>query len=146
MEFQDYYKTLGVKPDASADEIKRAFRKGARKYHPDVNKDADADTNFKAVNEAYEVLKDPEKRAAYDQLGKEPPPGNGRYQPPPNWENDYQFSQGGPQDQEAFSDFFETLFRRGQQQSAQTHAGRGADSHARIEIAIEDAITPSNQP
>ena len=140
MEFQDYYKTLGVKSDANADAIKRAYRKAARKYHPDVNKDTDAEAKFKNVNEAYEVLKDPEKRAAYDQLGKEPPTDNGRYQPPPNWDNNFQFSGGDPRDQEAFSDFFETLFRRGQGQEQHMHASRGSDSHARVQLNVEDAF------
>ena len=71
MEFKDYYKILGVARDASADEIKKAFRKSARKYHPDVNAQAGAEVKFKEVNEAYEVLKDPERRAAYDQLGQD---------------------------------------------------------------------------
>ncbi|MEQ8206503.1 MAG: DnaJ domain-containing protein, partial [Woeseia sp.] len=69
MEYKDYYKVMGVKRDASQDEIKRAYRKLARKYHPDVSKESDAELRFKEVGEAYAVLKDPEKRTAYDQLG-----------------------------------------------------------------------------
>ncbi len=69
MEFKDYYEVMGVKRDATQDDIKRAYRKLARKYHPDVSKEADAEKRFKEIGEAYEVLKDPEKRAAYDQLG-----------------------------------------------------------------------------
>ena len=69
MEFKDYYDTLGLARDVTQDEIKRAYRKLARKYHPDVSKEDDAEQKFKALGEAYEVLKDPEKRAAYDQLG-----------------------------------------------------------------------------
>ena len=140
MEFKDYYKALGVTQTASADDIKKAFRKAARKYHPDINPAADAEARFKDVNEAYEVLKDPERRAAYDQLGQEPPQGQGRYQPPPGWDSGYEFSAArGPQSDEAFSDFFETLFRRGAGPTAGMRAGAGADSHGRIEIAIEDA-------
>jgi len=140
MEFKDYYKILGVARDASADEIKKAFRKSARKYHPDVNAQAGAEVKFKEVNEAYEVLKDPERRAAYDQLGQDPPPGQGRYQPPPGWDGGFEFSSGGPQGDEPFSDFFETLFRRGAGPTGARGASRGADTHGRIEIAIEDAF------
>ena len=139
MEYKDYYKALGVKPNADAEEIKRAFRKAARKYHPDVNTGADAEKKFKDVSEAYEVLKDPEKRAAYDQLGKEPPTGGGSYQPPPGWDSGFQFSGGGPTSQEAFSDFFETLFRRGQGAEMHMGARRGSDSHARVQLDIADA-------
>ncbi|WP_245764177.1 DnaJ C-terminal domain-containing protein [Sulfitobacter marinus] len=144
MDFKDYYKVLGVARDASDDEIKKAFRKGARKYHPDINSDAESEAKFKDVNEAYEVLKDPERRAAYDQLGQEPPQGQGRYQPPPGWDSGFSFSEGGPESDEGFSDFFESLFRRGAGPSGGMGGmgmggGRGADSHGRIEISIEDA-------
>lgn len=144
MDYKDYYKALGLARDASDADIKKAFRKLARKYHPDINAGAEAEEKFKEVNEAYEVLKDPERRAAYDQLGKEPPQGQGRYQPPPGWDSGFSFSQGGPQDDTGFSDFFETLFRGGGVGGGGGPAGgrpprQGADSHARIEIAIEDA-------
>lgn len=139
MEFQDYYKILGVQRDADDAEIKKAFRKVARKYHPDINPGADAEAKFKGVNEAYEVLKDPERRAAYDELGREPPRGQGRYQPPPNWNREFSFSGGGPPGEGAFSDFFETLFRRSADPGAGMGTAYGADSHARIEIALEDA-------
>src|SRR5215207_2420090 len=90
MKYKDYYATLGVDKKASADEIKKAYRKLARKYHPDVSKEKDAKEKFQDVSEAYETLKDPEKRAAYDQLGSYNPGQD--FQPPPGWEQ--QFSQG----------------------------------------------------
>lgn len=115
--FQDYYKTLGVKRDASQDDIQRAYRKLARKYHPDMNKDADASEKFKQVGEAYEVLKDPEKRKRYDTLGENWKSGQ-QFRPPPGWEGQFrgaggpggggggfQFEAGGQ-----FSDFFEAMF------------------------------------
>ena len=111
MKFRDYYETLGVARDATQDEIKRAYRKMARKYHPDLNKDEGTEERFKAVGEAYEVLKDPEKRAAYDQLGENWKAGQD-FQPPPEWDAGFEFSGGGytAQDAAGFSDFFEDLF------------------------------------
>src|SRR6056297_2102788 len=111
MEFKDYYKIMGVERDATQDEIKRAYRKLARKYHPDVSKEADAEQRFKEVGEAYEVLKDPEKRAAYDQLGADWKAGQ-EFRPPPDWDAGFEFSGGGftGGDASAFSDFFESLF------------------------------------
>ncbi len=82
MQFKDYYDTLGVKRNAGAEEVKRAYRKLARKYHPDVSKEKNAEARFKDVQEAYEVLKDPEKRAAYDQLGRDYRPGQ-QFRAPP---------------------------------------------------------------
>jgi len=117
VKFQDYYQTLGIERDASQDEIQRAFRKLARKYHPDVNKDPGAADKFKQINEAYEVLKDPEKRKKYDTLGENWKNGD-NFQAPPGWEN-FQFrSRGGggggfnfkPGGQ--FSDFFEMFFNQ----------------------------------
>lgn len=134
MDFKDYYQTLGVSRDASEEDIRKAYRKLARKYHPDIASEADAETRFKEVNEAHEVLKDPERRRAYDELGQAPPGGRG-YQPPPGWEGGFDFAGAGPDSGETYSDFFETLFRRG----AAFGDGRGQDSHARITIDIEDA-------
>ncbi len=94
MDYKDYYKTLGVDRKATQDEIKRAYRKLARKYHPDVSKEADAERKFKELGEAYEVLKDPEKRVAYDQLGSNWNSQQG-FQPPPDWGAGFEF-HGAP--------------------------------------------------
>ena len=93
MEFKDYYKIMGIKREATQDEIKRAYRKLARKYHPDVSKEADAEARFKEVGEAYEVLKDPEKRTAYDQLGTNWKAGQD-FRPPPDWDQGFEFHDG----------------------------------------------------
>ena len=143
MEYTDYYQTLGVKKEATQDEIKRAYRKLARKYHPDVSKEADAEEKFKQLGEAYEVLKDPEKRAAYDQLGTDWKAGQ-EFRPPPDWDAGFEFSGGGftGGDDASYSDFFETLFGKGFQQAQHRQAGfnaRGEDHHARVVIDLEDA-------
>lgn len=146
MEYKDYYKVMGVDKKATQDEIKRAYRKLARKYHPDVSKEPNAEQKFKEVGEAYEVLKDPEKRAAYDQIGDHWQHGQS-FTPPPNWNAGFEFSGGGftGQDAAGFSEFFEALFGRGRTAGA---AGRGfesffhaqgSDHHAKILIDLEDA-------
>jgi len=143
MQYQDYYKTLGVERDASQNDIKKAYRRLARKYHPDVSKESDAEERFKEVGEAYAVLKDAEKRTAYDQLGSQWNT-NEQFQPPPDWNAGYEYSGGySDTDAAAFSDFFETLF------GAQARAGAGGptagrhppsqDTHAKILINLEDA-------
>jgi len=146
MEFKDYYAIMGVARDATQDEIKRAYRKLARKYHPDVSKEPDAETHFKEVGEAYEVLKDPEKRAAYDQLGADWRAGQD-FRPPPDWDQGFEFHGGGftQADPDQFSDFFETLFGRAGFSGAHSHQSRrefharGEDSHAKVLIDLEDA-------
>src|SRR5512136_2932433 len=95
MQFKDYYAIMGIARDASQDEIKRAYRKLARKYHPDVSKEKNAETQFKDLQEAYAVLKDPEKRAAYDQLGPDHRPGQ-EFRPPPDWGKGFEHSRGRP--------------------------------------------------
>ena len=145
MEYRDYYQIMGVERDATQDEIKRAYRKLARKFHPDVSKEVDAEERFKEVGEAYEVLKDPEKRAAFDQLGKDWKSGQ-QFHPPPDWNAGFEFSgpgfSGG--DASAHSDFFSSLFGQnfGSAAGGQTHAGyqmRGEDHHAKVLIDLEDA-------
>lgn len=145
MDFKDYYKIMGVKRDATQDHIKRSYRKLARKYHPDVSKHADAEARFKEVGEAYEVLKDPEKRAAYDQLGANWKAGQD-FRPPPDWDAGFEFSGGGytRADSPAYSDFFESLFGHGFGSAPHTGAqggfrARGEDHHAKVLIDLEDA-------
>ncbi len=141
MEFKDYYKILGVERTATAEDVKNAYRKLARKYHPDVSKEPGAEARFKEIGEAYHVLQDPEKRAAYDQLGSRWQPGQ-EFTPPPDWGAGFEFTRGAVPPEEAvdFSDFFSTLFG---------HVGRftqsarvsGEDHHAKIFIELEDAFT-----
>ncbi len=147
MDYKDYYAAMGVARDATQDDIKRAYRKLARKYHPDVSKERDAERRFKELGEAYEVLKDPEKRAAYDQLGKDWRAGQ-EFRPPPGWDAGFEFSGGGYTDADhgGFSDFFETLFGRGGNFRgggpfrASYGSARGEDHHSRIEVSLEDAF------
>jgi curved DNA-binding protein len=147
MEYKDYYKVMGVERNATPEEIKKAHRKLARKYHPDVSKEKNAEARFKELAEAYEVLRDPEKRAAYDRLGASWQAGQ-EFRPPPGWQ------AGGEaagraffDDAEGFghSDFFDAIFRS---MGAELGGGRGRargfdmageDQHAKIQIAIEDS-------
>ncbi len=142
MEFKDYYTLMGIERNASQDEIKRAYRKMARKYHPDVSKEANAEERFKEIGEAYEVLKDPEKRASYDQLGANWKSGQD-FHPPPDWGQGSE-SHGGSYagaDASQSSDFFESLFGKagytghGRAQFNQ----RGEDSYAKVLIELADA-------
>lgn len=163
MRYKDYYEVMGVPRGATRDEIKRAYRKLARKFHPDVSKEKNAEERFKELQEAHEVLKDPEKRAAYDQLGANWQQGQ-EFRPPPDWGKGFEFSRGrgDPQGPQAgpgadFSDFFSELFggrsptggaqgfepgargfrmgRRG----GRTFTAAGQDHVARVEIDLEDA-------
>ncbi|MBS1200016.1 MAG: cytochrome biosis protein [Proteobacteria bacterium] len=140
MQFKDYYEVLGVGRDAKAEDIKRAYRRLARKYHPDVSKEPNAEERFKEVQEAYEVLKDPEKRAAYDQLGRDYRPGQD-FRPPPDWGQGFEFS--GPGGAGGFSDFFEQLFGQGSpfggRGPGRQFDVRGEDHHAQIDLSLEQA-------
>ena len=138
MKFKDYYQTLGVPRGASPDDIKRAYRRLARKYHPDVSKEPDAEARFKEVGEAYEVLKDPQKRKAYDRFGTQWKAGQD-FKPPPDWDAGFDFAGAGPTGAFHFSDFFESLFGRAGARGAAGFAVRGEDEHARIQIRLEDA-------
>ena len=143
MKFKDYYDTLGVSHDATPEEIKRAYRKLARKFHPDVSKDPNAETRFKELGEAYGVLKDPEKRASYDQMGSQWKEGQ-EFQPPPDWDAGFEFKgrDFGSGDGKDHSDFFEALFGRHAREGQRpgTHA-RGEDHHAKVMIDLEDAYS-----
>ncbi len=161
VQFRDYYETLGVSKTASDDEIKSAFRKLARKYHPDVAKDKKAaEEKFKQINEAYEVLGDPEKRSKYDELGQNwNQPGGGGFQPPPDWARQagggFQRGPGGVEfefDGTGFSDFFETFFGGGRGSSAfggfgqrQPRSERGSDVEADIMVTLEEALNGSTR-
>jgi curved DNA-binding protein len=155
MEFRDYYKILGVERSATADQIKTAYRRLARKYHPDVSKEPNAEARFKEMQEAYEVLRDPEKRAAYDQLGSDWKSGQ-PFRPPPNWGSDFEFSGrpagagagrrragatagGDAFAEEDYSDFFSSLFGGGSPFASGGARAGGRDHHARIDISLEEA-------
>jgi curved DNA-binding protein len=143
VEFKDYYKVMGVARDATEAQIKQAYRKLARKYHPDVSKEKNAEAHFKEVGEAYEVLKSPEKRAAYDQLG----PGHAAgedFRPPPDFGAGFEFSGAGAGNA-SYSDFFDSLF--GAQARAGSsdprgafRAGRGEDHHAKVLLDLDASL------
>jgi len=138
MQYKDYYETLGVVRGADADEIKRAYRKLARKYHPDVSKERNAEDKFKEVQEAYEVLRDTEKRAAYDQLGRDYRSGQ-QFRPPPDWEQ--RFGQSGTHrfsELNGFSDFFSSLF--GGAAGAAGGPARADAEGGQIEVSVEEAF------
>lgn len=146
MEFKDYYAILGVEPGAGDAEIKTAYRRLARKYHPDVSKEKGAEEKFKALNEAYEALRDPGKRKAYDQLRAggyrpgdqvRPPPGGFGYDPSARGQPDFEeiFAGGGAGG--GFSDFFESLFGRGRAANAAPGGAPAADTRARLAVPLQ---------
>ncbi|MGP9768115.1 DnaJ C-terminal domain-containing protein [Halomonas sp. AOP13-D3-9] len=143
MEFKDYYQVLGVVKTATAEEIKKAYRKLARKFHPDVSKEPDAEQRMQEINEAKAVLSDPEKRLAYDQLAQQYQAGQ-NFQPPPDWDAGFEYSGRGFEEADLgeFSDFFANLFGqsgragRGQRGAYQM---RGEDRHAKVVIDLKDA-------
>lgn len=139
MEYKNYYQTLGVEKNASADDIKKAYRKLVRKHHPDVSRASDAEKMTKELNEAYEVLGDAEKRAAYDELGRGHRPGQ-PFEPPPDWGSAYDFGAGDASADDFFSDLFAHTGRRAGQRGAGGHFKmRGDDIHASISVPLHDA-------
>lgn len=165
MDFKDYYSALSVARDASDDDIRKAYRKLARKYHPDVSKEADAETRMRDINEAKDVLTDPDKRATYDQLADRVARGgspDGGFAPPPGWDAGFEFRDGprggrpggprggprqGPADHADFSDFFSSIFGSQARTAGAGPGGarpeyreKGEDHHAAIEISLEDAL------
>jgi len=164
MEYKDYYKIMGIARSASADEVKKAHRKLARKYHPDVSQEKDAEARFKDLSEAYEVLRDPEKRVAYDQLGTRWQGGQD-FRAPPDWNTrtahtgrgfDWGSAGAGAGAASDFSDFFETMFGRGFEQRTErakrsqdrrppVFSKNGEDHHAKIMIALQDAYSGASK-
>ncbi len=147
MKFKDYYEILGVERDAGADDIKRAYRKLARKYHPDVSKEPDAEAHFKEVGEAYEVLKDPKKRSAYDNLGAGWQDGQ-EFSPPPGWSAGFGDGfRSGRVDFGDFSDFFEHLFggAPGGGFGGRFEDMPGADAQFEVEVTLEEAVRGSER-
>ncbi|MFY7914595.1 MAG: DnaJ C-terminal domain-containing protein [Rubrivivax sp.] len=158
MEFKDYYATLGVERTATQEEVKRAYRKLARKYHPDVSKEPDAETRFKEVAEAHEALIDAERRAAYDDIAQRHASGQA-FEPPPGWDSGFEYSGRGPGngpgrkarghagpagDDADFSAFFESLFGRGGREDRHRRSSgggpeQGRDHHAKVAIGLLDA-------
>jgi len=146
VQFKDYYQVMGVARDATEAQIKQAYRKLARKYHPDVSKEPDAEARFKEVGEAYEVLRSPEKRAAYDRLGSGPRPGE-EFRPPPDWGSGFEFSGAGPAEGADYSDFFEALFGRARAGAGARGGARGFDGglgedhHAKVLLDLDASLT-----
>jgi curved DNA-binding protein len=138
MQYRDYYEILGVTRGADADEVKRAYRKLARKFHPDVSKEKNAEEKFKEVQEAYEVLRDSDKRAAYDQLGRDFRNGQ-QFRPPPDWSQ--RFGGSGGQrfaDSNGFSDFFSSLF--GGSAAGGSNAGQADSDAGHLDVTVEEAF------
>lgn len=138
VEYKDYYKTLGVEKNASADDIKKAYRKLVRKFHPDVSKASDAEKKTKEINEAYDVLGDTEKRAAYDELGRGQRPGQ-PFRPPPDWGSAAGHDFGGAGAEDFFADLFAHVGKRAQGGGGARFRMRGDDVHATIAISLHDA-------
>ena len=148
MEFKDYYGVLGIERTASEDEVRKAYRRLARKYHPDVSKEPDAARRMQEINEANEVLRDKEKRAAYDALAEQVARGGqpqGEFSPPPDWDTGFEFHRGprrGPAEHAEFSEFFSSLFGAAERggTARENFRARGEDHYAAVEIPLEDAL------
>ena len=138
MQYRDYYEILGLTRSADADEVKRAYRKLARKFHPDVSKEKNAEDKFKEVQEAYEVLRDSDKRAAYDQLGRDFRNGQ-QFRPPPDWSQRFG-SSGGQRfsDLNGFSDFFSSLF--GGSGAGAGNSGQTDSNAGHLDVTVEEAF------
>ena len=153
MEGVDYYRVLGVSRGANAEELKKAFRKLARKYHPDLSREPDAEARMKEVNEAFATLSDPGKRAAYDQTAKGPGPArHGDFKPPP-WQSGFTYPRSKPAAEEpaSFTDFFSDLFGANGSKSRTSRSGssrrrRGEDHHASVMLDLEDAYRGGIKP
>jgi curved DNA-binding protein len=155
MQYKDYYKIMGLERNATTDDIKRSYRKLARKYHPDVSKEANAEERFKEVGEAYEVLKDPQKRASYDQLGSNWQNGQD-FRPPPDWQH---FGGGGGQGHSeggfggfggSASDFFESLFGGGGfggggRRQRREYSAPGEDYQGKVKVSLQDAFSGASR-
>lgn len=146
MDFRDYYAALGVAPDADDKAIKTAYRKLARKYHPDVSKEPDAEAKFKEVAEAYDVLKDTEKRAEYDQLRRYGQAGQ-RFETPPGWQYSSRGSdQHGGQYEGDFSEFFESIFGGRGGGPRQPQVRRGRDVEMELPVFLEETLGEQTKP
>ena len=149
MEFKDYYQMLGVEKSATSEEIKKAYRKLARKFHPDVSKEPDAEQRMQEINEAKAVLSDPEKRLAYDQLAEQYDAGQD-FHPPPDWDAGFEFSGRGFEEADLgeFSDFFANIFGHARRpgRGAGGYQMRGEDRHAKVVIDLEDAYLGATRP
>ncbi len=156
MQYKDYYKVLGVERDIDPADLKKSYRKLARKYHPDVSKEVNAEERFKEVNEAYEVLGDETKRAQYDNLGAEWQNGQS-FNPPPGWEGGFDFNQfnsGGGRSSGGFSDFFESMFGGGFQQGGHQQGAhqqryqqraKPANEVMKLYVDLEDVYAGKNK-
>ena len=147
MEFKDYYQVLGVQPEAESKVIKTAYRKLARKYHPDMNPDEGAEDKFKEVAEAYEVLKDAGRRAEYDELRQYRSKGGNGFEPPPGWQSGSGYSGAGSRHFEGdFSDFFNSVFSGDGTTSRQQRPGfRGQDAEIEMPVFLEDTLSDASK-
>ncbi|MDG2047080.1 MAG: curved DNA-binding protein [Halioglobus sp.] len=147
MDFKDYYQLLGVSPDSDSKSIKTAYRKLARKYHPDMNPDADAEEKFKEVAEAYEVLKDTQRRAEYDELREYSSRPDAGFEPPPGWQTNNRFNGTESTHFESdFSDFFNSMFgANGSEPEQRSRGSRGQDAEIEMPVFLEEAVSETSK-